>query len=251
MASTQGTRKRKEVVYPTSDGRPMAETDWHRDLMMALIKTLEAFYLNEPTVYVSGNLLVFYKEGDGRKHLSPDVFVVKGVPKRQRPNYLIWEEGKPPEVVIELTSRSTRAEDLDHKFTLYRDTLRVREYFLFDPLGEYLDPPLQGHRLRAGQYVSIRPVNDRLPSQVLGLHLERSGGDLRLHDPTTGAWLPTPEEARAQAEQAREQAEEAREQEVKARRLAEEEIERLRREMKELRRRLPGVADSDATAGPR
>src|SRR5262249_52247528 len=102
MATVPPTRKSAGWDYPTSDGRPMAETDWHRDLMIALIKTLEAYFAGQPQVYVSGNLLVFYKKGDRRKHVSPDVFVVKGVAKQQRPNYLIWEEGQPPHLVIEL-----------------------------------------------------------------------------------------------------------------------------------------------------
>ena len=59
-------------------------------------------------VYVSGNLLVYYVPGDRLRHLSPDVFVAKGVPKRERLNYLMWEEGKGPDVVIELTSSSMR-----------------------------------------------------------------------------------------------------------------------------------------------
>src|SRR3954452_1245811 len=80
--------------YPTSDGRPMAETDWHRDLMNTLIQTLATFFLAAPRVYVSGNLLLFYERGNKRRHISPDVFVVKGVAKEKRPNYLIWEEGK-------------------------------------------------------------------------------------------------------------------------------------------------------------
>src|SRR5262249_48387849 len=90
--------------YPTSDGKPMAETDWHRDLMAVLIQTLRAYYCSDSQVYVSGNLLLFYVPGDKRRHVSPDVFVVKGVPKRDRPNYLVWQEGKGPDVVIELTS---------------------------------------------------------------------------------------------------------------------------------------------------
>lgn len=84
--------KAEGLDYPTSDGKPMAQTDWHRDLMMVLIQTLSDYYAAEPLVYVSGNLLVFYEPGNRRRHLSPDVFVVKGVGKHQRPNYLIWEE---------------------------------------------------------------------------------------------------------------------------------------------------------------
>src|SRR6266851_3070203 len=94
--------------YPTSDGKPMAETDWHRILMTALIQTLDAWYAKNKKVYVSGNLLIFYEQGNKRKHVSPDVFVVKGVAKNPRPNFLVWEEKKAPDVVIELTSSSTR-----------------------------------------------------------------------------------------------------------------------------------------------
>src|SRR5215471_5000169 len=126
--------------YPTTDGKPMAETERHRDLMIDLIKTLQGFYEAQDNVCVSGNLLLFYKKGNKRKHISPDVFVVKGVPKRVRINYLVWQEGKGPDLVIELTSSSTRHEDLNRKFKLYQDVLKVKEYFLFDPTEDYLDP---------------------------------------------------------------------------------------------------------------
>jgi Uma2 family endonuclease len=181
-------------LYPTSDGRPMAETDWHRILMVQLIQTLEARYVTQSDVYVSGNLLVFYRPNDRRRHLSPDCFVVFGVEKHLRLNYLTWEEGKGPDVVIELTSKTTRREDLTTKFELYRDVLKVKEYFLFDPYEDYLTPSMQGFRLRAGEYQPIRMKGERLPSQRLGLHLERDEESLRLWDPEAGAWLPTPQE---------------------------------------------------------
>src|SRR5205085_5324109 len=79
--------------YPTSDGKPMAETDKHRELMGALIAILKAFFQAHPRVYVSGNLLIFYEPDNKRRHVSPDVFVVKGVPKGDRLNYLVWKEG--------------------------------------------------------------------------------------------------------------------------------------------------------------
>jgi Uma2 family endonuclease len=180
--------------YPTSDGKPMAETDWHRDLMLDLIETLKLRYECEQLVYVSGNVLLFYVPGNKRRHISPDVFVVKGIPKGKRLNYIVWEEGKAPQFVIELTSSSTRREDTDRKFRLYRDVLKVKEYFLFDPHGDYLRPQLQGYRLRGGEYHLIRPVAGRLPSRVVGLHLEGHGDELRLYDPATQRWLPTPRE---------------------------------------------------------
>jgi Uma2 family endonuclease len=172
----------------------MAETDDHRDLMLDLIETQKSHFADEPRVYVSGNLLIYYVPGDPRRHVSPDVFVVFGVPKQNREYYLVWEEGKGPDVVFELTSKSTRREDQVTKFELYRDILKVKEYFLFDPHGDYLDPPMQGYRLRGGRYARIRLVNNRLPSQVLGLHLERDGNQLRLYNPQSGQRLLTPQE---------------------------------------------------------
>lgn len=205
----------KKIDYPTGDGKPMAETPVHRDAMIDLIRTFEAYYRDDPMAYVSGNMLLFYEEGNRRRHLSPDVFVVRGIPKRLRDNYLLWEEGKGPDLVIEVTSKSTRREDRETKRDLYRDVLLVAEYFLFDPLGEYLKPPLQGYRLAGGDYAPIEPVDGRLPSAVTGLHLEAAGASLRLFSPDLGRWLPTDAERVAEAEA---------------------EVERLRREIEALRR---------------
>jgi Uma2 family endonuclease len=210
--------------YPTSDGRPMAETDLHRQLMTALIEALEDRFAADPNVYVSGNLLLFYVPGNKRKHVSPDVFVVFGVPKRPRINYLLWEEGCGPGVVIELTSSSTRNEDIRTKLALYRDVLRVPEYFLFDPYEDYLEPRFQGYRLVGGQYRSMRLKDGRLLSRQLGLILEPDGEHLRLVDPLTERRIPTRAEARSAAE------EQARS-EAKRRLEAEAELERLRAEL--------------------
>jgi Uma2 family endonuclease len=199
------TRSKSEIDYPTSDGRPMAESDIHRENISDLIRMLRDWYEPDPEVYVAGNMLMYYVPGNKRKHVSPDVFVVRGIAKHLRDYYLVWQEGKGPDAAIEVTSSSTRAEDINKKFKLYQDVLKVSEYFLFDPKGDYLKPPLQGYRLTRGLYVPIRPIHDRLPSKVLGLHLERSGERLRLYDPAQEAWLPTRRERalRAEAEVAR------------------------------------------------
>ena len=181
-------------AYPESDGKPMAETDQHRDVMVQLIAMLKMWYEQESHVYVSGDLLLFYEEGNKRRHLAPDVFVVHGVEDGFRPNYLMWEEGKGPDVVFEITSKSTRSEDTKRKFALYQDVLQVKEYYLFDPEEDYLDPPFQGYRLRAGKYQQIRFKDGRLPSQQLKLHIERDGKYLRLWNPETGQWIPMEKE---------------------------------------------------------
>ena len=210
--------------YPTSDGKPMAETDYHRDLMVALIDTLRAFYDDEEKVYVSGNLLLFYEENNRRRHVAPDVFVVRGVGNHQRDNYLLWEEKQSPRFVIELTSSSTRKEDTTKKMALYRDVLKVREYFLFDPTSDYLEPPLKGYRRVKGEYRPIDPIEGRLPSETTGLHLERDGRSLRLWNPETKAWLPTPHERIDDAEEARQDAEKVQQDAEKARRDAEAQV---------------------------
>jgi Uma2 family endonuclease len=233
MATTPRTSKTRKIDYPTSDGRPMAETDVHRQDMMDLIETLQDRYADDPDVYVSGNLLLFYEEGARRKHVSPDVFLVRGVPKLPpRDHYLLWEEGKAPDVVLEITSKTTRREDRTKKLTLYRDVLKVPEYFQFDPTEDYMKPSMRGHRLVEGQYVPIEPIQGRLPSVVLGLHLERRGTELRLYDPAAGNCLPTRGERLAEAE-------EARRRETEARQRAEAENERLRQEIEALRRARP------------
>jgi Uma2 family endonuclease len=245
MATGARITRKKDIEYPTSDGKPMAETDIHRDDMVDLIQTLQDRYADHPKVYVSGNLLLYYVEGDKRKHLAPDVFLVRGIAKRLRDYYLLWEEKKSPNAVIEVTSKSTRAEDLKTKFHLYQDVLKVKEYILFDPRAEYLDPPLQGYRLQKGRFVPIQLVDGRLPSKELGLHLERVGVELRLYDPATGQRLPTRKEAREREAQARAQAEARTQQaeaqvqrEAQARARAEAEAERLRREIEALRDQL-------------
>jgi Uma2 family endonuclease len=222
--------RRENNEYPTTDGKPMAETDIHRDLMLDLIRTLEVYYADKKRVYVSGNLLVFYEPDNKRKHVSPDVFVVKGVKKQKRDNYLVWKE-KPIAFVIELTSSSTKKEDTEKKFKLYQDTLKVSEYFLFDPKGDYLRPRLKGYRLVNGVYQPIEEVDERLPSEVIGLHLQRDRDVLRLWNPATDEWLPTPSEMVTQAQAHAEQAEERAE-------FAEGELERLRQELADLRRKL-------------
>ncbi|MCX7838402.1 MAG: Uma2 family endonuclease [Anaerolineae bacterium] len=181
----------------------MTETDKHRRELTALIEALIAFFKNVPDVYVSGNLMLYYEEGNPTASVAPDVFVVKGVAKKERRIYKLWEEGKAPDVVIELTSRSTRLEDLGSKRALYAE-LGVAEYFIYDPHREYLKPPLQGYRLEHGEYVPIAAdAQGKLFSQVLGLALQIVNDDLRLFDPRTGNLLMTPQEAQAEVERLR------------------------------------------------
>jgi Uma2 family endonuclease len=255
----------RRVNYPESDGKPMAETEAHLLVMFEVIGALRQRFAADPNVWVGGNQLLYWEEGNPRKSTSPDVMVSFGIPKLPpRRTYLVWVEGKAPDVAIELTSPSTRRQDESAKLVLYRDVLKVREYFLFDPLKEYLKPSLKGFRLHKGAYVPVTEADGRLPSELLGVHLEREDWHLRLYDPLVKSWLKTPDEAVAQLyaeEAARKKAEAALKKEADARKKAEAaqrrtekkrqaseqarlqseaENERLRRELEELRRRLNG-----------
>jgi len=227
----------RQVHYPESDGKPMGETDEHRDEMVRHIELLRHFYRGQ-NVYVSGNLLVYYEQGNPRKFVVPDAFVVKAVNPRKRRIYKIWMEGKAPDVVIETTSRKTRRKDLTEKPTLYA-RLGVKEYFLFDPDQEYLEPPLQGHRLAGEAYTPIAPdETGALVSEELGLKLQFENGLLQLYRIDTGERLLTGDERAAdeaaarQAEATARQAEATvRQAEAAARQTAEAELARLREQL--------------------
>ena len=197
--------------YPSSDGKPMAETDWHRKLLMTLIQIIEHHFRDHDDVYVSGDLLIYYKMGDNTKSVAPDVFVVQGVAKKQRGTYLTWEEAHTPDFVLELASPSTFRYDLTGKKDLYESVLKVKEYYIYDPLHQ-IQPHFIGFRLIDGAYEEIAFVNERLPSSVLNLELGERDGTLGVYDPTTEQWLAPPEERAEQAEERAEQAEERAEQ---------------------------------------
>lgn len=232
-------------IYPDSDGRPVGETPTHYRNASDLREILDARFSDDPQVFVAVNIFVYYAKGDRLKHVSPDLLVARGVDKNKpRRKYLLWEEGKGPDLVIELTSESTHEEDLDDKMSLYRDELGVREYVLFDPFAEYLDPPLQGFLLQSGDDARMPVVSGRLVSQVLGLHLEASGDGLRLYDPATERWLRNPREVREYAAELAARLDEAtveRDQATVERDRVLADNTRLERELAELRRRLAGT----------
>jgi hypothetical protein len=86
----------KPVHYRETDGRPMAETDLHRDEMVRPITTLQSAFAERSDIYVSGNLLPYYEEGNPRRSVAPDVFAVFGIPKHRREIYKLWEEDVAP-----------------------------------------------------------------------------------------------------------------------------------------------------------
>jgi Uma2 family endonuclease len=186
-----------EDLYPESDGPLIFESDRHRAEATALIDMLQDRYRDRADVYVGGNLFFYYEEGHPEAVFAPDVFVVFGVPKRERRVYKIWEEGVPPTVVFELSSRSTWREDARSRRARFA-RLGVAECFLCDPMYEYLDPPLQGFRLTEGGYETMPTGADGwLTSDQLGLRLRLEASRLQLEDAVTGERLLRSAEVRA------------------------------------------------------
>jgi Uma2 family endonuclease len=243
------------IEYPETDGQPMSESDATRDYLLYSVAVLESYFQGHRNVYVSGNLFIYYEEGNNKKSISPDVFVIFGVSKRKRRSYKTWQEGgKLPSFVLEVTSFSTKRQDEVEKVALYA-SLGVEEYFQYDPTGDYLNPQLKGRRLVDGVYQPLplqRLVNGDvvIHSQVLGLDLclqppsasslltpqiAPLALELRYYDAQTGTKLLSyreSEQAREQAEAERILAEQAREQAEAERILAEqarEQAEQARR----------------------
>lgn len=226
------------IEYPESDGEPMGETDRHRDEIAEITLTLGRHFRAREDVYVSGNLFLYYEEGNPAACKAPDVFVVVGVPKKERRIYKLWEEGEVPTLVIEITSKKTKNEDENEKPKVYAE-IGVPFLFFYDPYAEYLEPPLRGSELgKDGKYHRIPgPDDGPIPCRALGLDLfldER--GRLQFMNGETGdlvvrvtaaldrseAALIGAEAARAQEKMARLQAAAALRLEKEARRQAEQ-----------------------------
>ena len=236
------------VDYPSSDGRPVAESDHQFIPLTYAASRLRQHFRHRDDVYVAGNLLIYYEEGSPAR-VAPDVFVVLGAPRRKRSSYLLWKEPKAPDFVLEITSRGTRREDQGPKRDLYR-RLRVTEYWQYDPTGDYLEPALQGLELVAGEYVRLgqRVLADGtlvLTSAVLELELRLAERGLRFHDPVTGRDLPDLAEtdaawqrerqARDRERQLRERAEQDRQRAEQARQEAEARVAELEARLRDRR----------------
>jgi len=131
--------------------------------------TLDPWLAERSEGYIGGNMFVYFSPDQVKNedYRGPDFFAVLGVPKGERRSWVIWEEGKAPDVVIELLSESTARVDKTDKKRIYQDDIGVPEYFWFDPF----DPEdWAGFSLQKGIYQPLA-LNDRgqMISATLGL----------------------------------------------------------------------------------
>jgi hypothetical protein len=238
MTATLPVGIESETFYPSADGQPVAETYDH---LYALLTTLEVLkqYLAGRQATVLANQFLYYAQGFPKLRVAPDVMVIFDVTPGGRDNYKIWQEGQVPAVIFEMTSFGTKDQDQIFKKTLY-EQLGVKEYWLFDPKGEWLEQPLRGYRLRGETY---EPIEDHL-SEPLQLRLVAEGGLIGFYREDTKEKLLIPDElaaalqqevvARQQAQLQAEQERQRAEQERQRAEQAELQIEQLKARLRSL-----------------
>ncbi|MEG4171418.1 MULTISPECIES: Uma2 family endonuclease [unclassified Microcoleus] len=201
MTTVVPTLQTSEIVYPSADGEPVAETYDH---VYAILTTLEVLkqYLADRRATVLANQFLYYAQGFPKVRVAPDVMVIFDVEPGGRDNYKIWEEGQVPKVIFEITSPGTKSEDQNNKKDLY-ERLEVQEYWLFDPRGEWIPEQLRGYRLGVEGYQLIR--NNR--SDVLQLRLEIEGKILGFYREDNGDKLLIPDELASALKAERQRAE--------------------------------------------
>ncbi|CCQ61299.1 Uma2 family endonuclease [Crocosphaera watsonii] len=182
------TVAKTDIIYPSSDGEPVAETYIH---LYAILTTLEVLkqYLSGQQGTVLANQFMYYSQGLPRMRVAPDVMVIFNVEPGGRDNYKIWEEKEVPQVIFEMTSPGTKNQDQEFKKTLY-EQLGVKEYWLFDPKGEWIPEQLKGYRLRNTVYEVIEDNR----SEPLQLQLKVEGQLIGFYREDTGKKLLIPEE---------------------------------------------------------
>ncbi|NEO37028.1 MAG: Uma2 family endonuclease [Moorea sp. SIOASIH] len=197
-----------QYELPCDDGIPM-ETERHKLQMELLTDPLYPWLAQREDGYFGGNMFLYFstEQIKNQDFRGPDVFVVLGVPKAERLSWVVWEEGKAPDVIIELISDSTANTDKTTKKVVYQDQVRVPEYFWYDPFNP---EDFAGFRLHNGVYQPLtEDEQGRLISERLGLALVRWQGVYKNNVDTTwlrwatleGIVLPTAEEIAAQAQQ--------------------------------------------------
>lgn len=198
-----------EIIFPPSDlysNEPPLESDLHREQIDLLIRLLKWFWKSRQDFYVSGNLTIYYspRQKKSESFRGPDFFVVLGTESKPRKSWVVWEEdGKYPNVIIELLSDSTAETDRNLKKIIYQDTFRTPDYFWFDPNSL----EFKGFELIRGQYQELQPTPEGwLWSQQLLLYLGIHQRKLRFFTPEKQL-ISTSEEVVLEAEQRAAQAE--------------------------------------------
>ena len=209
-ASLRWTPGPDELRLPSCDDEPMPQNTHQMAAVVGCFDGLQRRWAGQRDVFVGTDQFIHRdpdyhpKKNPGKPPIAPDVYVAFGVADRHRGSYVPWEEGKPPDFVLEVVSPSSRKQDADEKPDIYAE-MGVREFFLYDP-EDRLEPSLSGFELCDGKYKPLPEEELRegvvgVRSKALGLCLclvppgpETMDHALRLYDPATGEFLPTSRE---------------------------------------------------------
>lgn len=188
----------QEIIYPSSDGEPLAETYDH---LIAITTTLLILlkHLEGQQATVLADQFLYYAQGFPRLRVAPDVMVILGVAPGGRDNYKTWVEGQVPAVIFEMTSPGTRSQDEVEKKKLY-ESIGVTEYWQFDPRGEWIVEKLRGYRLVGDLERVYMPIVDNR-SNVLQLQLSVDQKIIAFHRLDNGVKLLTNDELNIALEQ--------------------------------------------------
>jgi Uma2 family endonuclease len=213
---------REEVVhYPDSDGLSLSDNTLQFTWISILKWDLEAYYLNDPNVFIAGDHLIYPVEGDVKTRQAPDVYVAFGRSKRERGSYKVWEEnGMFPQVVFEVWSPNNRFDQMEAKLAFY-DKFGSEEYYIVYP---EFPAHVEGFKREGGKLLRILEL-EGWSSPQLGIrfllnqgHLSVFGPDGReLRSPAEIAAARDAEFARAEKERARAKAAEQRSAQLEAR----------------------------------
>ncbi len=230
------------IVYPETDGMPLPDGAYQAPLYSKVTRDLDVHFQNDPHTIVNGNTFIYYIEGDPRRSVAPDCFVIFDVSNAalesiERHNtHLLWEVGKAPDFVLEIGSKSTATEDLGHKRNLYAE-MGVREYWRYDATGgDFYGEGLVGEYLVNGEYrrLEMHVEADGMVwgrSEVLGLDVWWGEDRLRFWERESERWVLSQEEEKA----GRLEAEARAEQEMVGRLEAEARLAELESELRRLR----------------
>jgi Uma2 family endonuclease len=177
-AAETGRLTQTPIIYPESDGLPIADNTRQFEYIATIKGGVEALFDHDANVFVAGDLFWYPVQGDPAIRAAPDTLVVFGRPRGHRRSYLQWEEGGiAPQVTFEILSPSNRPSDLIRKFQFY-ERFGVEEYYLYDP-----DHGVLEGWLRSGAVLEQIPEMQGWVSPRLKVRLELSGMDLLLFGP--------------------------------------------------------------------
>ncbi len=179
MVSPVSVTHQAEIIYPESDGKPMADNTKQFRWIVTIEQNLERLFADQPEVFIAGDLFWYPVQGRNTIVTAPDVLVVFGRPKGDRPSYKQWEEDNtPPQVVFEILSPGNDRKEMEKKLLFY-DRYGVEEYYIYDPDTNALSGWLRSHD------ASLEPILDLNGwiSPRLQIRFDLSGEVLQIFHP--------------------------------------------------------------------